>query len=216
MPRQTGRGEKGAAMSDWLKTLTDFVHLFRRGPALPPGLVYMPVVVAVVWPLAAIASGESRAAFMLTFVIAMALRFALGADRIIQKMSGHVSPRTAAIIVLMTGPGIMALLIWSGEPLWCQRFLSLYFGAMTLVYMADVLSGEPGVLSYHFSRSWQRVPAALLARMMVIYHLAMLLLNETLIATAGLGAWLVFFALLPQISNRVALALVRTAQPAAV
>ncbi len=200
-------------MSEWSKTLKNFLRLFRRGPALPQGLVFMPLVAAVVWPLALIASGEARAAFMLTFVVTMALRFALGADRIIQKLSDHLAPRTAAIVVLMTGPGIMALLIWGGEPLWCQRFLSVYFGAMTLAYMADVLSDHPDVLSFHFARAWSRAPASLLARMMVIYHLAMLLLNETLIATAGLGAWLVFFALLPQISQRVGLALVRTAQP---
>jgi hypothetical protein len=202
-------------MEDILRTLHDFMRLFRRGPALPPGLVIMPLIVAVVWPMAEIASGEPRAAFMMTFVITLALRFALVADRIIRKLAKHLEPRTAAIVVLMAGPGIMALLIWSGEPVWCQRFLSLYFGVMTLAYMADMLSGEPGVLSFHFARTWNKAPAALLARMMVIYNLTMLLLNETLIAHAGLGAWLVFFALMPQISQRMALALARTAHPMA-
>ncbi len=200
-------------MEEWWKTLKAFGLLFRKGPALPPGLVVMPLIVAGVWPLAVIASGDPRAAFMLTFVITMALRFALGAERIIEKLSRLVEPRTAAIVLLMCGPGIMALLIWSGEPLWCQRFLSLYFGLMTLAYLVDVMTGEPGVLTVHFARRLHRVPAVLLARMMVLYHLAMLLLNETLIAHAGLGAWLVFFALLPQISQRMALALVRTAHP---
>ena len=202
-------------MDELLKTLRNFLRLFRKGPALPPGLVFMPLVVAAVWPLAQVASGDHRAAFMLTFVIALALRFALGADRIVRKLSTRVAPRTAAILVLMTGPGCMALLIWSGEPIWCQRLLSVYFGAMTLMYLADVLSGEPNVLSFHFARNWHKVSASVMARMMVVYYLAMLLLNETLIATAGLGAWLVFFALLPQITQRMALALVRTAHPAA-
>jgi len=200
-------------MDDLLKTLLNFLRLFRKGPALPPGLVFMPLVVAAIWPLAQVASGDQRAAFLLTFVIVMALRFAMGADRIVHKLSTRVAPRTAAIIVLMTGPGCMALLIWSGEPIWCQRFLSVYFGAMTLMYLADVLSGEPKVLSFHFARNWHKVPASTLARMMVVYYLAMLLLNETLIATAGLGAWLVFFAFLPHLSQRMALALVRTAHP---
>lgn len=210
MTRFWGRGWH---MEDLWKTLHNFLRLFRKGPALPPGLVFMPLVVAVVWPLAQVASGDSRAAFMLTFVIAMALRFALGADRVIRKLSTRVAPRTAAIVVLMTGPGCMALLIWSGEPIWCQRFLSVYFGAMTLVYLADVLSGEPGALNFQFSRKWFKGPAIVLARMMVVYNLTMMLLNETLIATAGLGAWLVFFAFLPQISQRMSLALIRTAHP---
>jgi hypothetical protein len=197
-------------MDEFGKTILNFLRLFRRGPPLPRGLVFMPLVVAMVWPLAQIASGDPRASFMLTFVIAMALRFALGADRIIRKLSTRVAPRTAAIIVLMTGPGAMALLIWSGEPIWCQRFLSLYFGAMTLVYLTDVLSGEPGALSFQFSRSWLKGPGLMLARLMVVYYLTMLLLNETLIATAGLGAWLVFFAFLPHISQRLSLALIRT------
>lgn len=205
----------GLIMEDWLKTLKSFAGLFRRGPALPLGLAVMPLVVALVWPLAMMATGDARAAFMLTFVLAMALRFAMGADRLIQKLSAHVTARTAAILVLMTGPGIMALLIWSGNPLWCQRFLSLYFGVITLVYLGDVITGQPGGLQIHFARNWHRVPANLLAKMMVVYHLAMLLLNETLIAHAGLGAWLVFFALMPQISQRMTLALMRTAHPMA-
>jgi hypothetical protein len=201
-------------MEDWLKTLKAFAALFRKAPALPLGLTLMPLVVGLVWLLAQVASGEARAAFMLTFVVAMALRFGMAAERVIQKLDAHVAPRTATIILLMTGPGVMALLIWLGEPIWCQRFLSFYFGAMAVAYMADVLTGEPGVLQFSFARTWHRGPAQVLSRMMVIYHLAMLLLNETLIATAGLGAWLVFFAFLPLISQRMAVALVRTAQPA--
>lgn len=200
-------------MEDWWKTLSDFMRLFRRGPSLPPGLVVMPLIVAAIWPLAEIGSGDPRAAFMLTFVITMALRFALGAERIIAKLERLVEARTVAIMLLMSGPGLIALLIWSGEPLWCQRLLSVYFGLMTLAYLVDVLTGEPGVLTVHFARRMHRVPAAMLARMMALYHLAMLLLNETLIAHAGLGLWLVFFALLPQISQRMGLALVRTAHP---
>lgn len=200
-------------MQDWLTTLKTFAALFRGGPALPTGLVILPLVIAAVWPFALIATGDGRAAFMVVFVLSMALRFALGADRIIQKISHQVAPRTVAIIVLMTGPGIMALLIWSGEPLWCQRFLSLYFAGMTVIYLGDVMTGHQGALTLHFARAWPGLPGNILARMMAIYHLAMLLLNETLIATTSLGAWLVFFALLPQISQRMALAMSRTVQP---
>jgi hypothetical protein len=200
-------------MDEFWKTLKSFLRLFRKGPTLPRALVFMPLVVLAIWPLALIATGDGRSAFMLTFVIAIALRFALAADRTIRKLSAHLEPRTAAIVVLMTGPGCMALLIWSGEPIWCQRFLSFYFIGMTFAYLGDVLSGQQGALTFHFSRSWHRVPAATLARLMAIFYLAMLLLNETLIATAGLGAWLVFFALLPQMNHRMLLALVRTAHP---
>ena len=200
-------------MEDWWKTISAFLRLFRRGPSLPPGLVVMPLIVAGIWPLAEVASGDPRAAFMLTFVITLALRVALSAERIIAKLERIVEARTVAIMLLMCGPGIMALLIWSGEPLWCQRFLSVYFGLMTLAYLIDVMTGEPGVLTVHFARRMHPVPAALLARMMALYHLGMLLLNETLIAHAGLGAWLIFFAFLPQISQRMGLALVRTAYP---
>lgn len=200
-------------MDEFLATLWSFVRLFRRGPALPQGVIFLPLVVAAVWPLAQIASGDQRAAFMLTFVITLALRFALGADRIIRKLSTRVAPRTAAIVLLMTGPGTMALLIWSGEPIWCQRFLSFYFGTMTLLYLSDVLSGDAKVLSFLYLRNLHRVPASVLARMAAIYYLALMLLNETLMATAGLGAWLVFFAFLPQFNQRMALALARTAHP---
>jgi hypothetical protein len=44
--------------------------------------------------------------------------------------------------------------------------------------------------------------------------MALLLLNETMIANSSLNVWLIYFGLLPMLSHRVLLALVRTVDDA--
>ena len=50
-----------AQFADWgvcLARTDPDARLFRKGPALPRGLAWMPLLVAVVWPMALIASGQ--------------------------------------------------------------------------------------------------------------------------------------------------------------
>jgi hypothetical protein len=51
-----------------------------------------------------------------------------------------------------------------------------------------------------------------LTRVMAIYHLSMVLMNETMIIHASQTTWLLYFGLLPLLSHVVMAALVRTVQ----
>ena len=109
---------------------------------------------------------------------------------------------------------MIAFLIWVGEPIWCQRFLSVYFMAMSGLYLLDVIDGRHGMVQYFLPSGRNRGADGLMTRVMAIFHMAMLLLNETMIAQGSLTVWLVYFGLLPVLSQRVVLALTRTVDEA--
>ena len=117
-------------MDDIFLTMKRFVGLFRQGTTLPVTILLPLLVVALAWPLLQVWLNDERAMFMAAFVLAMALRLALRSDGTIRKMRSQISTRGTAVIALIFGPGVLALLIWVGEPIWCQRFLSVYFFVM--------------------------------------------------------------------------------------
>lgn len=195
-------------------TLKRFFGLFRQGTTLPLSIVLPLAVIALGWPMLRVAFDDERAAFMAAFVIAMGMRLALRSDLTIRKVNSVLSPRSTVILALLFGPGILAFLIWAGEPVWCQRFLSLYFLGMSVLYLLDVVDGKHAMVRYFLPAERDGGADSLMTRVMAIYMMALLLLNETLIATSNLSVWLVYFGLLPMLSHRVLIALVRTVDEA--
>jgi len=195
-------------------TLKRFVGLFRRGTTLPWTILLPLLMVLVAWPFLQMWLQDERASFMVAFVLAMGTRLVLRSDGAIRQMRSRVSNRSTIIVALLFGPGVVALLIWVGEPIWCQRFLSLYFLVMSALYLLDVIDGRHAMVQYFLPCDRNRGADGLMTRMMAIFHMALLLLNETMIAQSSLTVWLVYFGLLPMLSHRVLLALMRTVDEA--
>lgn len=194
--------------------LKRFIALFRSGTNLPATILLPLLVVAVSWPLLLVWFNDERATFMVAFVLAMGLRLVLRSDGAIRKMRSQISNRSTVIMALLFGPGVIAFLIWIGEPIWCQRFLSLYFLSMSVLYLLDVIDGRHAMVQYFLPSDRNRGADGLMTRVMAIFHMALLLLNETMIAQSSLTVWLVYFGLLPVLSHRVLLALMRTVDEA--
>ncbi len=201
-------------MDDIFLTMKRFVGLFRQGTTLPWTILLPLLVVALAWPLLDVWLQDESATFMAAFVLAMGLRLALRSDGTIRKMRSQISIRSTAILALLFGPGVLAILIWIGEPIWCQRFLSVYFLVMAGLYLLDVIDGRHSMVQYFLPADRNRGADAMMTRVMAIYQMALLLLNETMIAQSSLTVWLVYFGLLPMLSHRVLLALVRTVDDA--
>ena len=199
---------------DIVTTLKRFAGLFRQGTALPWTILLPLLVVALSWPVLLMWLRDERATFMVAFVLAMGLRLVLRSDGAIRKMQSRISAQGTAVLALLCGPGVIALLIWVGEPLWCQRFLSLYFLVMSGLYLLDVIDGRHAMVQYFLPSDRNRGADGLMTRGMAIFHMALLLLNETMIAQSSLTVWLVYFGLLPMLSHRVLLALMRTVDEA--
>ncbi len=201
-------------MDDLFLTLKRFVALFRQRTTLPWTIMLPLLVVALAWPLLRVWLNDESAAFMVAFVLAMGLRLALRSDGTIRKLRSQLSNRNTAILALLFGPGVLALLIWIGQPIWCQRFLSVYFLIMAGLYLLDVIDGRHAMVKYFLPSDRNHGADGLLTRVMAIYQMTLLLFNETLIANASLTVWLVYFGLLPMLSHRLLLALVRTVDEA--
>ena len=199
---------------DIFSTLKRFVGLFRQGTTLPWTILLPLFVVALSWPLLQVWLNNERSAFMAAFVLAMALRLALRSDGTIRKMRSQISTRSTVILALLFGPGTLGFLIWVGEPVWCQRFLSVYFLVMAGLYLLDAIDGRHAMVQDVLPPERNHGADALMTRVMAIYQMSLLLLNETMIANASLTVWLVYFGLLPMLSHRILLALVRTVDEA--
>jgi hypothetical protein len=215
MHQPSGHAIPGAGMfTDFFATLKRFFALFRLRSTLP-WTVFLPLVVlAVAWPLLRIALDDERTTFMVAFVLAMGVRLALRTDGSIRKTRSVMSARGTVIVALLFGPGILAGLIWIGQPLWCQRFLSVYFLIMAALYLLDVIDGKHMMVRYFLPADRNPGADPLMTRVMAISQMALLLLNETLIAQTSLTVWLVYFGLLPLLSHRLLVALVRTVDEA--
>lgn len=197
-----------------IQTFRAFVALFRRETRLP-WTIFLPLVaMALVWAGLSLLKMSEREAFMVAFVLAIALRLAMRADGTIHALKGQVTNRTALILALMLAPMTLATLIWLGDPLWCQRFLSLYFLIMACLYLLDVIDGRHAMVRHVLPETRRKGADPMMSRVMALCYMALLLLNETLIREAPLVVWLVYFGLLPLFLNRLLLAVMRTVDEA--
>lgn len=199
-------------LSDVTTSLYNFIQTFRRAAPLPLDILLPGLLILIAWPLLRVGLDDARAAFMVAFVAAMALRFALRAEDDIRKTRQLLSPRRTVLVTLLVGPGIIAALIALADPMVCQRFLSLYFLLMAALYTLDVIAGRAALVRFHWPDPQMRPADVTMTRVMAIYNLSMVLLNETLIQQASQTTWLLYFGLLPLLSHVVMAALVRTVQ----
>lgn len=193
-------------------TLAHFFRMFRRTAPFPVEILVPGLLIIFSWPLLRIWLDDERTTFMVAFVLGMGLRLALKSDVMIRRTRAQFNSPATVLLILICGPGALALLIWTADPLMCQRFLSLYFLLAAALYVIDVIDGNYSINRYRWPQPEMRPTDAVMTRAMAVYHLAMVLANETLIHHASQTTWLLYFGLLPLGSNIIRTALVRTVQ----
>ncbi len=191
-------------MSDPIRSpmglLTDKLSRF---PVVAPEILMPGLVLTALWPILRVAFDNEIDAFLLAFLVTIALRLAIKAEMLILTAHSRLGRRVTLLATLVFGPGLLAFVVLNGDPGWCQRFLSAYFLVMAAMFLLDVIDGK-GHLTRH---AWPEIerPCArrVLGQVMVIHHLGMFLANEVLIGSAGYGNWLVFLGYAPLISHLV-------------
>lgn len=201
-------------MNEIIQTMRGFAALFRRGANLPWTIMLPLIVMALAWAALRYLSLPEREAFMAAFVLAMGLRVVMRADGTITTLHGKITNRRALTLALLIAPAALGVLIWKGEPLWCQRFLSVYFGVNACLYLLDVVDGRHAMVRHLLPGNRPRGADPMMSRVLAICYMALVLLNETLIHQASLVVWLIYFGLLPALLHRLLLALVRTVDEA--
>lgn len=184
-------------------TVDSLVDRLSRLPVVAPEILMPGLVLTVLWPILRVALASEVDAFLIAFLVTIALRLAIKAEMLILTANSRMGRRATILATMAFGPGLLAFLVLNGDPSWCQRFLSAYFLVMAALFALDLIDGK-GHLARH---SWPDIerPCArrVLAQLMVIYHLGMLLANEVLIGSAGYGNWLIFLGYAPLISHLV-------------
>ena len=187
-------------------------HTLRRSAAFDVEILVPGLLILLVWPLLRIGLNDEATAFMTAFVLATALRLALKSEKMITRTRAHFSGPATTILVMVCGPGLLAVMAYHADPLVCQRFLSGYFLVAAALYVIDVIDGGHSIVRRRFPEPFMRSTDGMMTRAFAVYNLAMVLANETLIQNASQTTWLLYFGLLPLLSNMLRTALVRTVQ----
>lgn len=185
------------------QSVSRLVQALSRFPVVAPEILMPGLVLTALWPILRVALDSEVEAFLLAFLVTVALRLAIKSEMLILTAHSRLGRRVTILATLIFGPGLLAVLILNGDPTWCQRFLSAYFLVMAALFLLDLVDGR-ALLARH---SWPDIdrPCArrVLSQLMVIYHLGMLLANEVLIGSASYGNWLIFLGYAPLISHLV-------------
>ena len=197
---------------DLLDTLTAFVQSFRRTTPFPVEILVPGLLIILSWPLLRIWLDEPQSAFMVAFVLGIGLRLAMKSRVMIARTRAHFSGPATVLLILICGPGALALLIYTADPARCQQFLSLYFLFAAALYIIDVIDGKYAIVRARWPQPEMRGCEAVLTRVMAVFHLSLVLANETLVHNASQTTWLLYFGLLPLFTNIIRTALVRTVQ----
>lgn len=184
-------------------TVDGLVGRLSRLPVVAPEILMPGLILTVLWPILRVALESEVDAFLIAFLVTIALRLAIKAEMLILTANSRLGRRATILATIAFGPGLLTFLVLNGDPSWCQRFLSAYFLVMAALFALDLIDGK----NHLTSRSWPEIdrPCArrVLAQLMVIYHLGMLLANEALSGSTGYGNWLIFLGYAPLISHLV-------------
>lgn len=172
-------------------------------PMLAPEILMPGVVLTALWPLLRVAVERETDAFLLAFLVTVALRLAIKADVLILSARSHLGPRAAILATLAVGPGLLTFLMLNGDPTWCQRFLSGYSLLMAALFLLDLIDGKGHLARYNWPEVTAPQARRILGQVMVLNHLGMFLTNEVLIRSAGYGNWLIFLGYAPLISHLI-------------
>lgn len=193
-----------------LESVRLFLDLFRDVPPMPRKAFLPGVVLIVAYPLMSVllGPGENGQAFVTAFLLALAVRISVRFEGIVKKLLDQFSHRETVVIAILVALGPLLLLASVDDPLWCQRSQSAYYIILGSMFVSDMLAGRNDMAARFWP--WPEMEAHLpaMTRIMVLFNLGFLVLNETLIRTVDPSHWLLFWAVLPVVAHVVLSALI--------
>lgn len=174
-----------------------------RLPMVAPEILVPGLVLTALWPILRVALAREVEAFLLAFLVTIALCLAIKAEGLILTARCRLGPRATVLATLSFGPGLLVFLVLTGVPSWCQHFLSGYFLVMAALFTLDLIDGKAHLTRHNWPELLQPDTCRILGQVMVFKQLGMLLANEVLISHASLGNWLIFLGYAPLISHLV-------------
>ncbi len=189
-----------------------FLSLFQDLPPVSRTLYVPGAVVLIGYPVLAILLGPNHhgEAFSTAFIMALAIRVAIGFEGTARRMLTRYSPMQTALLAFGFALLPLCVIAYADSALWCQRMQSAFYVLIGGIFLADVLKGRNDTSASFWPDAEMRGYLPNLSRMMVVYNFSFLLLNETMIQAVDPSHWLVFWAVLPILGHMVLRALVLT------
>jgi hypothetical protein len=189
-----------------------FLSLFQGMPALPRKIYIPGAVLLVGYPVLSVMLGADAQghAFATAFLLALAVRIAIGFEGMVQRMLLKFTLGQTVLLALSMAVIPLLIVAVANDPLWCQRIQSGFYVVVGGIFMRDVMKGSNATAATFWPDAEMRDYLPNLTRMMVIYNVTFLLLNETMIRSLEVSHWLLFWAVLPVIGHTVLRALVLT------
>lgn len=189
-----------------------FLSLFQDLPPLSRSLYLPGAVLLVGYPVLSVLLGPDSGgqAFATAFLVALAVRIAIGFEGMVRRMLTRYSATQAVIFALLFAILPLAVLAMADDPLWCQRMQSMFYVVIGGIFLQDVLQGRVATAASFWPDQDMRDHLPNLTRMMVVYNFGFLLLNETMIRVVEPSHWMLFWAVLPIIGHSVLRAMVLT------
>jgi hypothetical protein len=190
------------------ESLRLFIGFFREIPPLPPKTFLPAVVLLLAYPLLSVllGPGEEGQAFVTAFLLALALRISVRFESMIVQLAGQFSRRETAVTGLLVALGPLFLLASIDDPLWCQRMQTAYYIILGSMFVSDMLANRSDMAARFWPWPQMRPHLGVMTRVMVLYNLGFLVLNESMIRVVEPSHWLLYWAVLPVLSH-VALSL---------
>ncbi|CAN1538205.1 hypothetical protein MCELHM10_01655 [Paracoccaceae bacterium] len=189
-----------------------FLSLFQDLPPLSRGLYLPGAVLLLGYPLLTVLLGAHHEgqAFVTAFVAALAVRVAVGFEGMVRRMLTLYSTKQTALFALSLAVVPLLILSFAKDPMWCQRTQSVFYLMIAAIFLSDVLKGRTETAASFWPDAEMQPHLSNLGRMMVVYNLAFLVLNETMIQTVSASNWLMFWSVLPVVGHTVLRAMVLT------
>lgn len=191
------------------RTVTGFRNVVRAEDGSPWRAALPLIVMALVWPLALGGLGSEPAAF----ILGAALRLGSRAEARLRRLAEALPGQGAAVLALLLGPLVFAGLVLSGDPVWVQDFVALYFLAMAGLCALDALRGGHDMTRTHIPGRRPAAADRLMAWVKAVLYLALAGVTAAM-AQLSLELWLVYFGLLPFLVKCLAEALARRVEMA--
>lgn len=195
-----------------LDSLRLFLDLFRDVPPMPRKTFLPGAVLIVAYPLLSVllGPGEDGQAFVTAFLLALAVRIAVRFEGMVGKLLDQFSRRETMVMAVLVALGPLLLLATVDDPLWCQRSQSAYYIILGALFVSDMLANRHDMAARFWPWPEMTPHLPVMTRVMVLFNLGFLVLNETMIRMVYPSHWLLFWAVLPVVAHVVLSALILT------
>ena len=155
-------------------------------------------------------AGHDGQAFVTALLLGFAMYVACGFDGLVRRVLTLWPGAGAAFVALGLVSVPLVLLALVDDPVWCQRMQSAVYLAIAGVFLCDVARGRTATAASLWPDAAMASHLPNLTRGMVLLNGTFLVLNETMIFATDLSQWLVFWAVLPLVSQMLLRAMVLT------